>query len=141
MTVQALETYARFFEELTKANAGGLARLAIPDVRFKDPFNDFRDRHRLIRLFTHMFDKLDDPRFVVRDQAMGSSAAYLRWTFTFRVKGRPQVWSIDGMSEVMFDEAGLVTSHVDHWDAGEQFYEKLPVLGALMRVVKRRMAD
>lgn len=141
MSGEALEVYARFFEGLTQANAGGLARLATPDVRFKDPFNDFRDRDRLIRLFTHMFDKLDEPRFIVRDRAMGATAGYLRWTFTFRVKGRPQAWSIEGMSEVAFDAAGLVTSHVDHWDAGEQFYEKLPVLGALMRVVKRRMAD
>lgn len=137
----ALDAYVAYFEGLSRETAADLERLAAPDIRFKDPFNDFRDRTRLIRLFTHMFDKLDAPRFVVMDKAVGDRAAYLRWTFTFRVKGKADEWRIEGMSEVLFGADGLVTAHIDHWDAAEQFYEKLPVLGALVRLVKRRMAD
>jgi hypothetical protein len=32
-----------------------------------------------------------------------------------------------------------VADHRDYWDAAEELYEKLPVLGALMRLLKRRL--
>ena len=31
------------------------------------------------------------------------------------------------------------TVHRDYWDAAEELYEKLPLLGALMRWLKRRV--
>jgi hypothetical protein len=33
-----------------------------------------------------------------------------------------------------------VTLHRDYWDAAEELYEKLPVVGGLMRLIKRRLA-
>jgi hypothetical protein len=44
------------------------------------------------------------------------------------------------MSEVAFGADGRALSHIDHWDAGGQFYARLPVLGTLIRLVKRRLA-
>jgi hypothetical protein len=41
---------------------------------------------------------------------------------------------------VLREEAGQwrVAVHRDYWDAAEELYEKLPVLGSLMRWLKRR---
>jgi hypothetical protein len=39
---------------------------------------------------------------------------------------------------VVFNEEGRVTMHRDYWDAAEELYEKLPVVGALMRWLKKR---
>jgi hypothetical protein len=36
------------------------------------------------------------------------------------------------------DEAGRITVHRDYWDAAEELYEKLPLVGRLMRWLKRR---
>ena len=38
-----------------------------------------------------------------------------------------------GMSEVQFNDAGLVTAHFDHWDSAHQLLAKLPVIGWLVR--------
>jgi hypothetical protein len=32
----------------------------------------------------------------------------------------------------------LITLHRDYWDAAEELYEKLPVLGGLMRWLKKQ---
>ena len=44
------------------------------------------------------------------------------------------------VGEVMpvLDEAGRITLHRDYWDAAEELYEKLPLVGGLMRWLKRR---
>lgn len=138
---QALAAYIRFYQELRPETLARLDRLAVPDVHFKDPFNDFRSRDRMKAVFTAMFDVLEQPRFIVRDHAVSEQTAYLRWGFVFRRKGQPRPSTIEGMSEVRFDLAGQVTSHIDHWDAAEQFYEKLPVLGWVLRKIKAYMAD
>lgn len=138
---QAVAAYIRFFQELRPDSIARLDRLAVPDVHFKDPFNDVRSRDRMKHIFARMFDKLDQPRFIVRDHAISDQTAYLRWGFVFRTKGTARPTTIEGMSEVRFDLAGHVTSHIDHWDAAEQFYERLPVLGWVLRKIKAYMAD
>ena len=47
--------------------------------------------------------------------------------------------SIRGCTELRFDSAGQVALHRDYWDAAEELYEKLPLLGALMRALRRRL--
>jgi hypothetical protein len=37
-----------------------------------------------------------------------------------------------------FNEQSLIVEHRDYWDAAEELYEKIPVLGALMRWLKKR---
>ncbi len=49
-----------------------------------------------------------------------------------------RVTVIDGMSEIRFRADGRVAEHLDHWDAAEQLYERVPVLGTLIRLVKRK---
>jgi hypothetical protein len=43
-----------------------------------------------------------------------------------------------GASHFVFTSTGLVTLHRDYWDAAEELYEKLPLLGSAMRWLKRR---
>ncbi len=46
--------------------------------------------------------------------------------------------TVRGASLLVLDGPGLVTLHRDYWDAAEELYEKLPVVGALMRWLRRR---
>jgi hypothetical protein len=43
-----------------------------------------------------------------------------------------------GGSHLQLDGEGRITLHRDYWDAAEELYEKLPVIGGLMRWLKRR---
>ena len=136
----AVTAYVAYWEALSPGTVDHLDGLAVPDFRFVDPFQDIVGRDRAKRAFAATFTTTDEPRFRVTDRATSGRTAYLRWTFTFRPKGRAAVWTIEGMSEVAFDAEGQALSHIDHWDAGGQFYARLPVLGTLIRLVKRRLA-
>ena len=43
-----------------------------------------------------------------------------------------------GASHLRFAPDGRVADHRDYWDAAEELYEKLPVVGGVMRWLKRR---
>ena len=136
----AVDRYVAYWETLAPETVDRLDDLAVADFRFVDPFQDIVGSDRAKRAFAATFAATDEPRFRVTDRATSGRTAYLRWTFTFRPKGRSAVWTIEGMSEVAFDAEGRAISHLDHWDAAGQFYERLPVLGFLIRLVKRRLS-
>jgi hypothetical protein len=66
--------------------------------------------------------------------------AFLTWEFRFRFKrfDTTTLQAVRGASHVVFNNQGLVTMHRDYWDAAEELYEKLPVLGGVMRWLKKR---
>ena len=134
-----LAAYGRYFETLTRETLPDIAGLATPGMRFRDPFNDVRGIDDVVRLLGSMYAH-GTPRFEVLDRALGQSAGYILWCFTNGPGGGRARWIIVGMSEVHFAPDGRVSEHIDHWDAGGQFYAHIPVLGWLIRLVRRRLA-
>ena len=140
MQQDAIARFARYFEQLQPADVARLGQYYAADARFKDPFNDVRGVPAIARIFRHMFEALDQPRFVITQQLLQGNDAFLSWEFTFRFKRfrRDQLQRIEGATHIKFDDAGLVTLHRDYWDAAEELYEKLPLVGGLMRWLKAR---
>ena len=130
------------FESIAPADIDRLSQFYAPQVRFKDPFNDVQGVPAVQQVFRHMFDSLDRPRFEVRDVVVQGDQCFLTWDFLFHFKHfsrEPQ--TVHGGSHLQFDAIGLITLHRDYWDAAEELYEKLPVVGALMRLLKRRASQ
>ena len=127
-----------FFETLTLDSATRIDTIYSADAFFKDPFNEVIGRAEIARIFRHMFAQVDAPRFVVTTHLLQDDQAFLTWDFYFRMKrfSRDEQ-CIRGATHVRFDAAGQVCLHRDYWDAAEELYEKLPVLGSLMRWLKR----
>ena len=130
---------AQLYEQLTPARLAQLDDYYAPDARFKDPFNDVQGVPAIRAIFAHMFESLEQPRFVVTQHVAQGQQAFLQWEFHFRMKRwRAQVpQCIHGGTLVHFDAQGRVTLHRDYWDTAEELYEKLPVLGRLMRWLRQ----
>ncbi len=131
----------QYFETLTPASAQRLPEHYAAQAYFKDPFNEARGPEAIGRIFTHMFEQVDAPRFVIREAVCEGNDAFLTWEFHFRLRrspGREQL--IRGASHLRFDTDGRIDHHRDYWDAAEELYEKLPLLGSLMRLLKRQAA-
>jgi steroid delta-isomerase len=115
-----------------------LTQVYAPDAQFKDPFNEVRGLAAIGRIFAHMFEQVNEPRFVVTTRVLEGSQAFLTWEFRFRMKRfSNEAQCILGATHIVFDAEGMVALHRDYWDAAEELYEKLPVLGSLMRWLKR----
>lgn len=131
-----------FLAGLSPATIGRLDELAAPDIHYHDPFVDARGLAAVKRVFHKVFEDIEDPRFTFTHCACDGDTCFLRWHFTCRPKTikRGHPWICDGVTEIRFDNRGRVLEHIEHWDAGEQVYEKLPVLRAIIRWVKTRVS-
>ena len=128
---------ARFYETLTPASLASLGEFYAADARFEDPFNEVVGVPAIRRIFEHMFASTDAPRFVVTERVEQGDQAMLGWEFHFGLRGR--ALTVRGVTHLRFDAEGRVALHRDYWDAAEELYEKLPVLGGLMRALRRRL--
>lgn len=137
-----LDALIRFYHELSPASLGQFAEFYSADAHFKDPFNEVRGVAAIQRIFAHMFRQVAAPRFVVSERFVNTDGAVLVWTFHYRVQrwGRGEMRVIRGVSHLRFAADGKVCHHRDYWDAAEELYLKLPVLGLLMRGLRRALA-
>jgi len=140
----ALHAVVDFYAHLQQSDLARIADLYTEDAHFKDPFNEVQGVPAIAQIFTHMFDKLHTPRFVITQQVQQGVQCFVTWDFIFSLQGvnADQPLTIRGASHlVLREDAGhwRVAVHRDYWDAAEELYEKLPVLGSLMRWLKRRV--
>lgn len=131
---------AAFFEALTPQDIARLGEFYTDDAYFKDPFNEVRGLAAVQGIFTHMYEALERPRFVITAQVVDGDQCFLSWEFRFFFRrfhrGVEQV--VRGGSHLALAEDGRIRSHRDYWDAAEELYEKLPLIGGVMRWLRRR---
>ncbi len=127
-----------FYEQLAPATLPLLARIYAEDAAFKDPFNEVRGIPAIRAVFEHMYRTLDEPRFVVHERVLQGRQCFLTWDFRFRLRRGGKPVTVRGATHLRLAADGRIEDHRDYWDVAEELYEKLPVLGALMRALKRR---
>ncbi len=135
----ALNSYIVFFEQMKREDLVRLPEFFSHQARFKDPFNDVTGIEQSNKVFHHMFETLNTPKFVIDEAVLESDVAYIKWKFTGAVNTKQL--KLVGLSRVVFDEQGLVSEHIDYWDASEQFYMKLPIIGSILRFIRNKAAN
>jgi steroid delta-isomerase len=133
-----IERLVAFYAALQPEHLAQIEQLYTPDARFKDPFNEVQGVAAIRGIFEHMFHRLDRPRFVVTQQVVDEDRAFLVWDFHFSFRGETTPRTIRGGSFLRCTPDGRVSEHRDYWDAAEELYEQIPVLGGVMRWLKRR---
>lgn len=137
----AIDRIIDVFQTLNPAGVESLGGIYAPDARFIDPFHDVQGLAAIQRIFRHMYASLENPHFVVTGRIGQGAQCFLTWEFRFAFRrfkrGQPQC--ILGGSHLFLGDDGRIVLHRDYWDAAQGLYEKLPVVGALMRWLKARV--
>lgn len=130
----------KYFENLDRLAVGRMDQIYAANAYFKDPFNEVNDLASIKHIFDAMFDQVDNPRFVVHTSIEQGNEAFIAWDFLFQMQrfkaGQEQ--RCRGSSHLRFDEHDKIIFHRDYWDTSEELYEKIPVLGSLMRWLKKQ---
>jgi steroid Delta-isomerase len=129
-----------FFETLTPDTLQRLDQIYADAARFTDPFNDVSGIAAIRRVFQHMFETLDSPQFRIVLTVTEGDHCFLLWNFLFRRQGRSTTVLIHGSTHLRFAADGRIEWHRDYWDPAREVYESLPLLGAVMRWLRRRLS-
>jgi ketosteroid isomerase-like protein len=135
------EAVARYFEAMTPAALARLDEVYAEDAFFKDPFNEVTGLPEIRRIYEQMYEALIDPRFRIVNRVVAQPQAMFEWDFHFRIRRwKPhEAWKIHGVTHLRFGTDGRIAHHRDYWDTAEELYGKLPLIGGVMRFLRRRM--
>lgn len=127
-----------WYQQLTPDSLEHIHRYYHSSARFKDPFNTVQGRWGILDIFRHMFQTLEAPRFVILQQLLDADQAFLTWDFHFQRGGK--AYKLHGSSHLQFGPDGLVTLHRDYWDSAEELLHKLPLIGPILRALRRKLS-
>ena len=129
-----------FFETLTpNIRSKDFEIIYDKNIHFKDPFNDVIGVHAVYEIFSHMYRNLNEPKFVLNEYVQKENVLYIHWQFNFMFKNEEKVQSFDGVSRLVLNEQEKIIEHIDYWDAAEHMYGKLPLIGSILRYIKRKI--
>jgi hypothetical protein len=140
MQSDALRRLIDYWQTLTPAAVDRIAAVYTEEAYFRDPFNEVAGIAPIKHVFADMFVRLIEPRFTIVETIEQPHGVMLVWDFDFRIRNlQPdRQRRIHGASHIRFAADGRVNYHRDYWDAAGELYEQLPLVGGLMRWLKKR---
>ena len=138
----AVDRFVRFISDLSTGTVkADIRAVYAPSLYFNDTLKTIRSVDELERYFLATDEAMASYALKVEEVAPTPQGVYLRWRMDveFRRFRKGQVQSSIGVSHIRFDKDGRVVYHQDYWDSGSALFEKIPVLGAGIRAVKRRL--
>ena len=132
--------YSRFFDQLTDETVEEFRKFASPNVHYRDPLIDAKGVDAPLAYLHKLFTDFADLQFETKDCARHGRQAFLHWRMTFRIRKNPKkVWELDGVSKIVFDDAGKIEDQIDYWDACP-LLESFPILGKVVTLIKKLVA-
>jgi hypothetical protein len=140
---EALERFRRFFSDMTPARVEAEApTVYAEDAILHDTLVTHRGLGAIMPYLRKTAERASGVRVTVDQVLREGPDFYLRWTMdiTWSAFQKGRTTRSVGMSQLRFDPRGRVVLHHDFWDAGSAFFAHLPVVGPLIRWIKRRVA-
>lgn len=111
------------------------------ELFFNDTLTTIRNRSDLEEYLAHSADALESGTVDFLGLTNDDGSYFFRWRMNLRFKrlaGGQETVSV-GMSHVRFNSEGEVVLHQDFWDSASGLFEHMPVVGWMIRSVKRRL--
>ncbi|MEN5016201.1 nuclear transport factor 2 family protein [Erwinia sp. Eh17-17] len=136
----ALQQLVTFYQTLDSDRLAMLAQIYHPDVRLSDPVGEHQGLAVVEQYFASLLQNMRYCRFDVTLTREFDSDALLLWRMEYAhpslQRGADQ--TLDGSSYLQFRDDKVVFQR-DYYDMGAMLYEKLPLLGSVIGLVKKRL--
>jgi ketosteroid isomerase-like protein len=130
-----------FFNGVNKDTMDRLDTFYAPDVLFEDPVSEIRGVAGIRAYYARLYENLISIRFEFAKEVGEGDEVFAPWVMHLRHKavagGREIV--VPGASHIRFKD-GRAVFHRDYFDMGAFVYEHVPVIGAGVRYVKKKVA-
>ncbi|MFT5698280.1 MAG: hypothetical protein ACI8ZB_001134 [Desulforhopalus sp.] len=134
-----MENFLEMYQKLNAENLHTLKSVYSRDVRFVDPAHEIVGLDNLSAYFAALYKNIESIDFSFGEPLLIESKCYVSWEMTFRhprlIGGK--AIAIEGVTYLEFDDQGMVFYHRDYFDLGAMLYEHIPLLGRLVKSIKR----
>lgn len=132
--------FQQVYLELRHDTLDLLEQIYADDIVFQDPIHRIEGLVQLKGYFARMYAGVEAIDFDYGEVLAEETQAMLTWTMrmTHRRLRAGEELSLPGATHIRFGDA-RVHYHRDYFDAGALLYERIPVLGGVVRAIRRRV--
>lgn len=136
------EGVMKFYQTFTLESLKNLADIYSEQIKFIDPVHETNGLDDLHHYFKATMTNVAECEFNFSDVVEQSDIVYLSWQMRFQHPklSHGQDIFVDGVSRLHI-AAGRVVEQQDFYDMGAMIYQQVPVLGAVVKSIKKRMAS
>jgi len=138
----AIDRFKDFFSVWTQENVLAKVRhVYAEDAYYFDTFKEVNGIDAIEAYILRTLKAVESSTFEFTDIAVSEGNYYFRWItdMKFKILKKGQVFRSYGITHIRFDETGKVVLHMDYWDSASGLFEHIPVLGGLIKLIKRRL--
>ncbi|SJN57053.1 nuclear transport factor 2 family protein [Vibrio ruber] len=137
-----VQTVALFYTQLNKHNLDTLHDIYHDAVVFEDAAHRIEGVTALSDYFIKLYQNVERCNFTIHEQYPTDNGGFLIWTMHLQHPKlrHGQLVNVQGTTHLRFQD-NKVIYHRDYFDLGEMLYEQLPLLGRIIRWIKRRLGQ
>ncbi|MBN4081570.1 nuclear transport factor 2 family protein [bacterium AH-315-C07] len=139
MNKEIITKFKEYFTELNLDDISVLNEIYSDKILFVDPIHEINGIENLKAYFNKLNKNLIQGSFLFTDESIIDNKAYLSWELKLNLKKPNKSVKASGISILTFEEK--IIKHRDYFDAGELFYENVPVLGGIIRFLKKKIVN
>lgn len=132
-----IELFKEYFKELDLKDLESLNQIYADEIVFKDPIHEIRGIEGLKQYFAKLNKNLKSGSFTFTDEAINQDKVYLSWEMKLSLKRPKKKIEVSGVSVLTIKDK--ITRHEDYFDAGQLFYEHVPLLGSIIKFLKKKI--
>jgi hypothetical protein len=135
------EKIKHFYNNSSKDNMTLVDQFYDQNIYFKDPLTDLRGVDKMRNYYTHLYQNVKSIRFDFPSMHQEAGTVVAVWIMTLETEklngGKPII--VEGTSVIKFNAQGKAIEHADYFDMGVFLYERIPVLGSIIRAIKTQL--
>ncbi len=138
---ESLDRFKTTFNQLNANTLNLLDEIYAPEVIFRDPVHELHGLAALRDYYARLYSGVLSCEFEFESELTDSPQAMLVWIMRFehRQFRRGEMLDLRGVSHLKFNDDGKAVYHHDYFDMGAFIYERVPVLGSVIRLIKSRL--
>ncbi|PKF63859.1 transcriptional regulator [Psychromonas sp. psych-6C06] len=133
-----LNDFCQLYQSLNKDNLERLKEVYSDSVVFIDPIHQVNGLDALTTYFANLYENMDYCHFHINRVIEQPGEASIIWRMEYahhKIKKGQRI-VVDGSSHLQFSEK--IDCHRDYLDLGQMLYEHLPMIGPVIKAVKKR---
>ena len=140
MTTDAVERFMNLYRNASELAPEAIAEVYSPGIVFVDPIHRIEGIDALQKYLNVMYGNVHSCQFEYHDQIVEEHKASIKWNMRFRHRKLARGQEIEVRGATFIEYGDRVLLHEDFFDVGSMMYEHVPVLGAGIRYLKRRIS-
>jgi len=143
MSSKNIESLKKLYFETAKDHMQPVIDFYHPNIEFVDPIGSHQGRDELLKYYDNLYKNVKSIKFEFSNFVESGDSVVAIWKMTLETEklNSGEAFTVEGNSIIKFDTEGKAIYHRDYFDMGEFIYERVPVVGFLVRKIKAKLKE